>query len=83
MNVGVPKEIKTHELRVSLTPTAAHEYVAAGHCVVVESRASTAWRSKWRLLQGWRNRCGHAIEVFASNEMIKDQGTAAFRVDSA
>jgi alanine dehydrogenase len=31
MKVGVPKEIKTHEYRVGLTPGAVREYVAAGH----------------------------------------------------
>jgi alanine dehydrogenase len=36
MRVGVPKEIKTHEYRVGLTPGAVREYVSAGHNVVVE-----------------------------------------------
>src|SRR3979409_2753994 len=39
MRVGVPKEIKTHEYRVGLTPGAVREYVAAGHSVVVETNA--------------------------------------------
>ncbi len=39
MKVGVPKEIKTHEYRVGLTPGAVREYVAAGHSVVVETNA--------------------------------------------
>ncbi|WP_201840329.1 alanine dehydrogenase [Microvirga zambiensis] len=39
MRVGVPKEIKTHEYRVGLTPGAAREYVAAGHTVLVETKA--------------------------------------------
>src|SRR3546814_19280922 len=39
MLVGVPKEIKTHEYRVGLTPEAVREYVAAGHQVIVETRA--------------------------------------------
>jgi hypothetical protein len=39
MKVGVPKEIKTHEYRVGLTPGAVREYVAAGHSVVVENNA--------------------------------------------
>ena len=37
--MGVPKEIKTHEYRVGLTPGAAREYVAAGHSVLVEKNA--------------------------------------------
>lgn len=39
MKIGVPKEIKTHEYRVGLTPGAVREYVAAGHGVVVETNA--------------------------------------------
>jgi len=39
MRVGVPKEIKTHEYRVGLTPDAVREYVAAGHEVLVETGA--------------------------------------------
>jgi alanine dehydrogenase len=39
MLVGVPKEIKTHEYRVGLTPESAREYVAAGHQVIVQTGA--------------------------------------------
>ncbi len=39
MLVGVPKEIKSGEARVGVTPGAASEYVAQGHSVVVETGA--------------------------------------------
>jgi alanine dehydrogenase len=39
MKVGVPKEIKSHEYRVGLTPESVREYVAHGHEVVVETGA--------------------------------------------
>ncbi len=39
MRIGVPKEIKTQEYRVGLTPGAVREYVARGHEVVVETGA--------------------------------------------
>jgi alanine dehydrogenase len=39
MIIGVPKEVKTHEYRVGLTPTSVREVVAAGHRVVVETNA--------------------------------------------
>lgn len=39
MLVGVPKEIKTHEYRVGLTPGSAREYVDHGHRVIVETGA--------------------------------------------
>lgn len=39
MRVGVPREIKTNEHRVGLTPTAVREYVAHGHEVRIEAHA--------------------------------------------
>ena len=39
MLVGVPKEIKTHEYRVGLTPSSVREVVANGHQVIVERGA--------------------------------------------
>ncbi|HEX2566382.1 MAG TPA: alanine dehydrogenase [Burkholderiales bacterium] len=39
MIVGVPKEVKTHEYRVGLTPTSARELVAHGHSVLIEQNA--------------------------------------------
>jgi alanine dehydrogenase len=39
MHIGVPKEIKVHEYRVGLTPSAVREYVAHGHTVTVETGA--------------------------------------------
>ncbi len=42
MRIGVPKEIKDHEFRVGLTPEGARALIAAGHQVVVETRAGAA-----------------------------------------
>ncbi|MGV6812996.1 MAG: alanine dehydrogenase [Brevirhabdus sp.] len=39
MLIGCPKEIKSHEYRVGLTPNAAREAVANGHDVVIETQA--------------------------------------------
>ncbi|GIK16676.1 MAG: alanine dehydrogenase [Planctomycetota bacterium] len=39
MIVGVPREIKTHEYRVSLTPVGADELVRRGHTVLIEHDA--------------------------------------------
>lgn len=39
MRIGVPTEIKVHEYRVGLTPSAVREYVAHGHEVMVQSGA--------------------------------------------
>ena len=39
MRVGVPKEIKSQEYRVGLTPPSVAELVAAGHEVIIETNA--------------------------------------------
>ena len=39
MRIGVPKEIKTDEYRVALTPAGARELVQRGHDVLVETTA--------------------------------------------
>ena len=39
MRIGIPKEIKTNENRVSLVPAGAESLVAAGHTVLVERGA--------------------------------------------
>lgn len=39
MIIGIPKEIKTDENRVSLTPAGVHEFVKSGHTVIIEKGA--------------------------------------------
>ncbi len=39
MIVGIPKEIKTDEYRVSMTPAGVHDLVTHGHKVLVENKA--------------------------------------------
>jgi alanine dehydrogenase len=39
MLIGCPKEIKVQERRVGLTPAAAHEAIAHGHSVLIETNA--------------------------------------------
>src|SRR5262249_17941311 len=71
MKVGVPKEIKTHEYRVGLTPGAVREYVAAGHSVLVETNAGAgigATDDNYR--KAGARILGSAREVFASTDMI-------------
>lgn len=41
MRVGVPREIKNHEYRVGLTPPSVAELSAAGHEVIVETKAGS------------------------------------------
>ncbi len=71
MKIGVPKEIKSQEYRVGLTPGAVREYVAAGHEVLVETHAGEgigaddeAYRKAGAQI------VGGAEEVFAQAAMI-------------
>jgi alanine dehydrogenase len=71
MRIGVPKEIKTHEYRVGLTPGAVREYVAAGHNVVVETQAGAGIGADDAVYR----KAGAAVvdtaaEVFATADMI-------------
>ena len=42
MLIGVPKEIKTHEYRVGLTPSSVRELVHHGHQAIVQTKAGHA-----------------------------------------
>lgn len=71
MRVGVPTEIKANEHRVGLTPAAVSEYVAAGHEVVVQSRAGSGigegdetYRAAGAIV------ADTAEEIFATADMI-------------
>ncbi len=71
MRIGVPKEIKTHEYRVGLTPGAVREYVAAGHKVLVETSAGEGIGASDELYRkAGADIAETAKDVFASSEMI-------------
>ena len=71
MRVGVPKEIKTHEYRVGLTPGAVREYVGSGHSVVVETKAGAGIGADDDAYRGaGATIVGTAAEVFATADMI-------------
>jgi alanine dehydrogenase len=41
MIIGVPKEVKEHEYRVALLPSAAYQLIKRGHQVLVQRNAGT------------------------------------------
>jgi len=71
MRVGVPREIKTHEYRVGLTPSSVRELARLGHEILVESGAGVAigcedadyFASGARVVES-------ADEVFAQAELV-------------
>jgi len=71
MRVGVPKEIKNHEYRVGLTPSSVSELVAAGHEVIVETKAGTGIDfSDEDYVEAGARIAGSAAETFAQADMI-------------
>ncbi len=71
MRIGVPKEIKNHEYRVGMTPSAVRELTARGHEVFVETMAGDGIG----LFDDMYTRVGakilpNADEVFATADMI-------------
>jgi alanine dehydrogenase len=71
VKVGVPREIKTHEYRVGLTPASARELILHGHHVVVEHDAAAgigisddAYRAAGATV------VASAAEVFAAADLV-------------
>jgi alanine dehydrogenase len=71
MRVGVPKEIKSDEYRVGLTPIAAKEYILHGHQVLVETGAGQgAGYSDEDYAKAGATILPDADAVFAQGQMI-------------
>ena len=71
MRVGVPKEIKVHEYRVGLVPASVAELTAAGHEVIVETKAGTGIDfSDQDYVDVGAIIAPSAAEVFARSDMI-------------
>jgi alanine dehydrogenase len=70
MNVGVPKEIKSDEYRVALTPAGALELTRHGHSVVVERGAGEGSAFVDADYEGVGARIGSVEEVWAESELV-------------
>jgi alanine dehydrogenase len=69
--IGVPKEVKTHEYRVGLTPGSVREIVHHGHEVVVETGAGTGIGFEDASYEAVGARISPSkTEVFAAAELI-------------
>jgi alanine dehydrogenase len=66
MKIGVPREIKTHEYRVGMTPHSVKAYVKNGHAVTIEKGAGVG--------SGYED-----AEYAASGAKIVDDTAALFR----
>ncbi|SNS09712.1 L-alanine dehydrogenase [Sphingomonas laterariae] len=71
MRVGIPKEIKNHEYRVGLTPPSVAELAAAGHEVIVETKAGSGIDfSDQDYVDAGARIVATPAEVFAQSDMI-------------
>jgi len=71
MRIGVPKEIKVHEYRVSVLPGGARELVNAGHEVLVETGAGSGIGvSDADYVAAGARIAPDAAEVFKQSELI-------------
>ena len=71
MRVGVPKEIKTLEQRVGLTPTSVRELVSHGHSVLVETNAGIGiGATDADYVSSGADIAPDAATVFAESDMI-------------
>jgi len=71
MRIGVPKEIKSQEYRVGLTPGAVREYVAAGHDVFVEKDAGAGIGADDSVYEKAGAKIAKdAAEIFSKAEMV-------------
>ncbi|MDR1738581.1 MAG: alanine dehydrogenase [Candidatus Symbiothrix sp.] len=71
MKIGIPKEIKNNESRVSLTPAGVHAFVQRGHAVSVQSSAGeNSGFDDLAYIHAGAKILSSAEEIFASSEMI-------------
>ncbi|MBI4382648.1 MAG: alanine dehydrogenase [Nitrospinae bacterium] len=70
MIIGVPKEIKKDEYRVSLTPAGAHDLAVAGHAVLVEDGAGVGSGIANDQYERVGARIASRKEIFSRSEMI-------------
>ncbi|NQU57958.1 MAG: alanine dehydrogenase [Rhodospirillales bacterium] len=71
MLIGVPKEIKNHEYRVGMTPTAVRELIHHGHKVVVETNAGIGIGLDDQAYEAVGAKVlGTAAEIFEKADMI-------------
>jgi len=71
MKIGIPKELKTNENRISLTPGGAEALVANGHSVLIETGAGagSGFSDEQYLLAGARIEAA-AATIWAEADMI-------------
>lgn len=70
MVVGIPREIKTREYRVALTPSGARELAGDGHVVIVEKSAGVGSGFADEEYEGTGARVADKKNLFAEAELV-------------
>ena len=70
MIIGIPKEIKAHEYRVSMTPAGVHDLVRTGHTALIEDAAGIGSGIANEQYEREGGRITRREEIFAKAEMI-------------
>ncbi len=71
MKVGVPREIKSQESRVAITPAGVHELVRHGHSVIIESGAGDGSSiSDHEFIAAGAEICSEQSGVWAQGELV-------------
>ena len=70
MIIGIPKEIKEHEYRVSVTPAGVHDLIGAGHTVLIQDTAGLGSGIENELYESEGAKITSREEVFKQAEMI-------------
>jgi len=71
MIIGVPREIKPNENRIGLTPAGVHEFINAGHKVLIEKKAGGGSEfSDTEFEQEGAELVNAAVDIYCNSEMI-------------
>jgi len=71
MIIGIPKEIKESEYRVSITPGGAYELIRSGHKVLVQNSAGDgSGHTDKEYIDAGAKICSTIEEVYKLSEMI-------------
>jgi alanine dehydrogenase len=70
MNVGVPREIKSDEYRVALTPAGALELARSGHSILIEQGAGEGSAFRDAEYEAVGARIGSVEEVWAESDLV-------------
>ena len=70
MIIGIPREIKEDEYRVSMTPAGAHDMVLDGHTVLVEDAAGEGSGLSNQLYEDHGAQIVERNDLFSRSEMV-------------